>query len=83
MSEHKSVESNPQSASTAKSSITGRNRFLPNTPQEIAITLCALGLVAAFCSPWVRFNGITYNGISLGQLDASLKILWLIPALSL
>ena len=62
MSENKSVEVNPQLVSTAKSSITGRNRFLPNTPQEIAITLCALGLVAAFCSPWVRFKGVTYNG---------------------
>jgi len=83
MSENKSVESKPQSVSTVEASTSGRAKFFPRTPQNIAITAFALGLVAAYCSPWVVFNRGNYNGIALEQLDASLKILWLIPGLSL
>jgi hypothetical protein len=83
MSESKSVEPMPQSAGTPTTSTSWRERFLPRTPQEIAITACALALVAAFFAPWVISTYATYSGYTLYRLDKSFKILWLLPILAL
>ncbi|TAL06248.1 MAG: hypothetical protein EPO07_02150 [Verrucomicrobia bacterium] len=54
----------------------------PHSPQNIAVTLCALGLVAAFFAPWARHSQFV-SGFTFYHLVPGARLLWIIPVLAL
>jgi hypothetical protein len=83
MLENKPVEPQPQLDATPKPSTTWRDKFLPRTPQEIAIAVCALGIFVAFFTPWVLSGADSYSGYTLYRANKWFKILWLVPLMAL
>lgn len=57
-------------------------RFIPRTPQEIAIAICGIGIIAAFFAPWTR-HGDRVSGAELYHLEPLAELVWIIPALAL
>src|SRR5438105_3964961 len=53
--------------------------FIPRSPEDIAIILCSLGLLACFFAPWLRSESAAfcYQFVHHG------KLLWAIPLLTL
>jgi len=59
-----------------------QSRFIPRTPQEIAIVVCALGMVGEFFGTWTWIDdGAT--GATLYRLDPVAIVTWIIPVLAL
>jgi hypothetical protein len=52
------------------------------TPQTVAIAISALGVVAAFCAPWVSSNRYI-SGAGFYSHDHKMVLLWIIPASAL
>jgi len=53
----------------------------PYSPQNFAVTLCALGIVAAFFAPWAKYSQYI-SGYSIYHLNRQMMVLWVIPTLA-
>ena len=67
----------------ASARLSNWQELIPKAPQEIAVTICSIGLIACFFAPWFKGGLVPVSGAAIAKYGASASWLWSIPVLSL